>query len=120
MKIYLKCQISNNLMQIFSGGMDFLNAQYLLRKQVKPGFTNYQPRFFQFFIRKKLIMCLILSGAQNCNKVYIPKCQNLTKGTWTQNLAPGTHYLICDCWYPGKSIHTHKHVVGLCKKITIF
>ena len=25
----------------------------ILNKQVKPGFTNYQPRFSQFFIRKK-------------------------------------------------------------------
>ena len=46
------------------------------------------------------------------------KCQNLAKGPWTQNLTPGTNYLIYDCWYPGKSIHTH--IVGLCKKIMIF
>ena len=33
--------------------VDGLEQKYISRKQVKPGFTNYQPRFSQFFYQKK-------------------------------------------------------------------
>ena len=35
------------------GVMKILATSLSRKKQVKPGFTNYQPRFSQFFIRKK-------------------------------------------------------------------
>ena len=46
------------------------------------------------------------------------KYQNLAKDPWTQNLALGPNYLMCDFWYPG--IFTRTHILGLREKILNF
>ena len=46
------------------------------------------------------------------------KYQNLAKGPWTQNLAPGPNHFKYECWGPGKSIDTN--IVRFCAKIEIF